>query len=291
MAYLNSLEKSQKYLDLVLELFKKGSLTQRLDTECMQYDNLDASVVKALIIKTTGLGNYEKDKGYPQGAITAKWENLVLNTDRGVRFMLDRVDNDEVLALTIGKAAQSFVDYEMTPEMDAYRFVKYCDGAGEKKTATLDKDNVLEAIDAADAHLNEKNAPTEGRILFVSQKLETLFNKAVSRTYANEDRINTRIKNYNGMDVIYVPSTRFQTVIQLEPGDTAWGYKAGAGSKDINFMLMHPKSVVQAAKTARGKFIKADENQTVDSDEFLFRIFHDAFVIEALADGVYANTK
>jgi hypothetical protein len=93
------------------------------------------------------------------------------------------------------------------------------------------------------------------------------------------------------MDVIYVPSTRFQTLIELLPGGMNGGYKAATASKDINFLLMHPKSVVQAAKTARGKFINADENQTVDSHQFLFRIYHDAYVIEPLKDGVYVCTK
>jgi hypothetical protein len=56
-------------------------------------------------------------------------------------------------------------------------------------------------------------------------------------------------------------------------------------------MLIYPQSVIQASKTARGKFISADENHNLDSHEFHFRIFHDAKVIEPLKDGVYVHLE
>jgi hypothetical protein len=175
--------------------------------------------------------------------------------------------------------------------LDAYRFTKYLDGAGKKETGTLDKDNILEAIDAASVHMNGMDVP-ENRLLFINQDLELLFRKALNRVWANDAVINTRITSYNGMEIVYVPSKRFKTVIELLPGeDDQWGYKAGTGSKDINFLLMEPGCVVQASKTAKGKFISADNNPNVDSHQFCFRVFHDAFVIEPLKDGVYASVK
>jgi len=294
MATTNALEKSQKYLDLILELFGRGSLTSRLDSESMQYDHRDARTVKVLTVKTTGLGNYEKDVGYPQGAITAEWIPLELAVDRGVKFLLDRIDDDEVLGLTIGKAAQVFTDYEMVLELDAYRFAKYYDGAGTKQTAPsggIADTNLLELIDQATTHMNGLDVPTEGRILFVNQKHELIMRKALNRVWANESAINTQVTHYNGLEIVYVPNKRFQTLIELKDGaNNEWGYVVDPASTPINFMLMQPKCVVQAAKTAKGKFISADEPaSTVDSHQFLFRIFHDAFVIERLKDGVYVN--
>ncbi|MCL2174577.1 MAG: hypothetical protein FWB73_00900 [Treponema sp.] len=287
----NNLEKSQKYLDLILELFKKGSLTARLDSESMQYDNSDAKTVKVLTVETTGLGNYVKDQGYPQGAITTAWTPFELNQDRGAKFLLDRIDDDEVLGLTIGRAAQEFTDFQMVPELDAYRFAKYFDGAGKKLTANLNRENILEAFDAAAVYLNSLDVPETSRILYVNQNLELATRAALNRVYANEGTINTRVTNYNGMEIIYVPNKRFQTLIELNSGaNDQWGYKVDANSKSINFILMYTRAVVQASKTAKGKFISADENPNVDSHQFAFRIFHDAFVIDKLKDGVYAHT-
>jgi hypothetical protein len=297
MLSTNTLERSQKYLDLILELFKRGSLTARLDSESMQYNNADGKIVKVLTVKTTGLGNYEKDVGYPQGAITAEWVPLELACDRGVKFLLDRIDDDEVLGLTIGKAAQVFTDYEMIPELDAYRFAKYFDGAGkiakESDGDELTHETILGEIDKAAVYMNGKDVPTEGRILYVNQDIELMFRKALNRVWANDSTINTQVLKYNGMDIIYVPNKRFQTLIELNDGaDDEWGYKVDPASESIGFMLLQPKCVVQAAKTAKGKFISADEPANeVDSHKFLFRIYHDAFVVGKLKDGVYAYMR
>ena len=290
---MNNLEKSQKYLDLILELFKRGSLTARLDSESMKYDNTDARIVKLLTVETTGLGNYEKDVGYPQGAITAQWIPFELAVDRGAKFLLDRIDDDEVLGLTIGRAAQVFTDFEMIPELDAYRFAKYFDGAGRKVTETYSTGTtLLTAIDAAATHMNNLDVPQEGRLLFVNQNLESLMRAALGRYWSNDYAINTQIKSYNELDLTFIPQKRFKTLIELNSGeDNHWGFTTPAGAKDINFIIIQPKCVVQASKTARGKFISADENQRVDSNEFQFRIYHDAFVIDRLKDGVYASAK
>ena len=293
MASTNNLERSQKYLNLILELFKRGSLTARLDSESMQYDHTDANIVKVLSVETTGLGNYQKDVGYPQGAITTQWIPFELKVDRGMRFLLDRIDDDEVLGLSIGTAAQNFTDMQMIPELDAYRLNKYYTGAGKKDVATFTAGtDLLTAIDTAATYMNGLDVPDVGRILYVNQDLELLLRAALNRVWQNDFAINTRIETYNGLQIVYVPNKRFQTLIELNSGENdQWGYKIDPTSKSINFMLLYPKSVVQASKTARGKFISADENQRVDSHEFQFRVFHDAFVIDKLKDGVCVNAK
>jgi len=298
----NNLEKSQKYLDLILELFKRGSLTARLDTESMQYDHADAKTVKVLTVSTTGLGNYVKDQGYPQGAITTAWVPFELNQDRGAKFLLDRIDDDEVLGLTIGRAAQEFTDFQMVPELDAYRFSKYHSGAGKVVEATYNEltpdtnlgsfARLLMDIDQAATYMNGLDVPEQGRILFVNQNLEITLRGAVNRVWGSDFAVNTRIETYNGLQIVYVPNKRFQTLIELNSGENnQWGYKIDPASQDINFILMYPRAVIQASKTAKGKFINADENPNVDSHQFAFRIFHDAFVIEKLKDGVYASIK
>ena len=285
----NNLERSQKYLSVIMELFKKGSLTARLDSQSRQIDHSDAKTVKVLHVTTTGMGNYVKDVGYPQGAITTEWLPFELNVDRGAKFLLDRIDDDEVLGLSMGGAARNFTDFHMIPELDAYRFNKYYDGAGKKVTEVLNNENILTAFDTAATYMNGLNVP-EGRILFVNQNNELALRTALNRVWANDGSINTRITNYNGMEIVYVPDSRFQTVIELLTGENdQWGYKADPASKSINFLLLYPQSVIQANKTSKSKFLSADENPNLDSHQFAFRIFHDSYVIDLLKDGVYAS--
>jgi hypothetical protein len=289
--YKNTLEKSKKYLDIILELFVRASITNRLDAESQQFDWMGADELKILKLSTTGLGDYKKDVGYPQGAITAIWEIIKLAQDRGARFLLDRVDNDEVMGLTLGRVAQNFVDYQMAPELDAYRFAQYAAGAGGKGTGTLNKGNILDAIDTAKSSLNKNSVPKEGRILFVNEDLETAFNGAINRQWSNESAINREVLRYNGMDILFVPPNRFHDEVILNSGEEdKWGYEPDG--KEINFMLLYPKSIVQARKVSNAKFISADEPANeVDSNKFMFRIYHDAFVLDRYKDGVYVNTK
>jgi hypothetical protein len=293
-AHLNSLEKSTMYLNAIMELFYKNSLTAPLETASRQIDFSDGDEVRVLMIKTTGLGDYQRDVGYPQGAVEAKWETLKLATDRGTKFLLDRIDNDETLALTMGHMIDNFTKTQMVPELDAFRFSKYANGAGEKANITFSSTTaILPEIDRARVHLNKKNVPLDGRYLFVNQDLEWKLSNELQRMWSNEAAINTMVRSYNGMQIVYVPDSRFQTLIQLKTGDSMdFGYEVDPASKKINFLLMYPGSVVQAAKTNKGKFVSKDEPATmVDSDIFMFRIFHDAFVINPLKDGVYASIE
>lgn len=287
----NSLEKSQRYLDIVLDLFKRGSITGRLDSESQQFDWKDhGNAIRILKLSTTGFGDYKKDVGYPQGAITAVWETIKLECDRGVKFLFDRVDDMEMLGLTIGRAAQNFVDYQMVPELDAFRFAKYADGGIKGATETLDNTNILAAFDRAKSYMNNHNVPREGRILYVNEDLETAANNALKRVWGSDSVINTEVLKYNDMEIIYVPPNRFHDEITLNSGDSdQWGYVPGGN--EINFMLLYPKAVVQAWKANKVKFIDADDNQTVDSHEFQFRFLHDASVIDHYKDGVYSSIK
>jgi len=293
MASTNNLEKSQKYLSVIMELFNRGSATARLDSLSQQLDFADAKTVKVLSVSTTGMGNYVKDVGYPQGAITTEWIPFELLQDRGVRFLLDRIDNDEVLGLSIGRAAQNFTDRQMIPELDAYRFAKYANGAGKKETGTFTGGgSLINAFDKAASDMNGLDVPEAGRILYVNQDLEIIVRRELARQWSNDSVINTRINTYNGMEILYVPSSRFKTIIELNSGENdQWGFKPGTDAQDINFMLLYPQSLVQAAKTAKGKFFSADENPNLDSHTFAFRIFHDAYVVDKLKDGVCVNIK
>ena len=151
---------------------------------------------------------------------------------------------------------------------------------------------IIAQFDVAASYMNGLDVPEAGRILYINQDLEINVRRELSRQWSNDSVINTRINTYNGMDIVYVPNSRFKTIIELNSGESdQWGFKPGTDAQDINFMLLYPQSLVQAAKTAKGKFFTADENPNVDSHIFAFRIFHDAYVVEKLKDGVYASIK
>jgi hypothetical protein len=284
----NTLEKSEKYLSLFLELYKKDSLTADIDTKAVQFDMTDAKIVKILEMQTQGLGDYLRDQGYPTAAVNAVWRPYTLTQDRGIRFTLDRADSDETLGLQIGKVADDFSCMYMKPELDSYRFAKF--STSPKVTGALTESNIMDAIDTAAVYMNDKEIADSGRILFVNQNLELAMRKALPRQWGNEGEINTKVLKYNGLEVRFVPSNRFNTQVTLNPGTAnSFGYEPGGDP--INFILIDPKAIWQVTRFANAKFVTADENQIMDSHLFMFRIVHDCGLIIGKENGVYSHVN
>lgn len=182
---------------------------------------------------------------------------------------------------------------QVVPELDAYRFAKYASALGISKAtdAALDKDTILPAIDEASRQMDENEVPLEGRRLYISSDLKPVLNQAVTRMWGSDSGISNMLSGYNGMPVVYVPKTRFYTALTLNDGSANWGYAKGASAKDINFMVIYPAAILQVVKFSLPKIFAPDENQSKDAWKFQFREYHDAFVYDNKAKGVYLHAK
>lgn len=292
----NSIDLVTKFLAVMDEVYKLESKTNKMDSLTQDIDFAAANSVKVLQLTTVGLGNYSRATGYPAGDITAQWVAMTLAAERGRAFSLDRMDNEETLGLVLGNLIRAWMREKVAPEIDAYRFAKYATGAGlvVGSGATLDKDTVLPAIDVAKAALNAAEVPEDGRILYVSDTVKGFIEQAVSRTLANENRLDRRVLELDSMEVVMVPQTRFYTAITLDAGATssAGGYvKNVSTGKDVNFMIVHPSAVTQPIKLNSVKYFSPDENQVSDGHLWQYRLYHDAFVKTNHANGIYLHKK
>ncbi len=286
----NTITLAEKFLPVVDDIYKSQSITSCLDTNSSM-DFTGANEVKILKVSTTGLGDYSRTDGYPKGDITASWETLKLTQERGKELNIDRMDNEETLGMVFGTVTGNFLNEQVIPELDAYRFAKYasCDGILTTEGEELDSENILAAIDQAVKAMNEAEVPTEGRKLFISSDLKPALNGALSRQWGSDEVVNSVLSGYNNMPVIYVPKSRFYTDITLNDGTSSWGYTAAEGAKNINFMIIYPNAVVQAKKFAMPKIFSPDENQDKDMWKFQFRMYHDALVLDNKKCGIYLH--
>lgn len=293
----NSVTLVSKFLSLIDTVYKLESKTAILDAVTQAPEFLAANEVKVMKLSTVGLGTYSRTTGYPAGDITAAWETMALATERGRAFSLDRMDNEESLGLVLGSLIREWMRVHVAPELDAYRFSKYASFSGVSEVgspATLSNSTVLAAIDVATGQLNADEVPTEGRVLFVSDTVQTFLDQALTRSYANESSINRLVTSYNNMPVIMVPQTRFYKGITLNAGasSSAGGYaKTVSTGRDINFMIVHPTALLQPIKLNQVKYFSPDVNQTSDGHLWQYRLYHDAFVYENKVDGVYSHIK
>jgi len=291
----NSFELASKFLPVLDEIYKAASVTSRMDSLTRQVDFGGANEVKVFKTSVVGLGNYSRANGYAVGDVTGTWETLALAIERGREFSVDRQDNDETLGLAFGTLVGEFMRTKVIPEVDAYRFSKYAQDAGNAATpATLSSSTVLAAIDVANGQMNADEVPSDGRLLFVSDAVYGFIKAAVTRVLGNENSVSRDVQSLDNIPVIMVPQTRFYTQITLDAGASAsaGGYtQTSVYGKLINFLLVHPSAVIQAVKQALPKIFDPDTNQDKDAWKFQYRLYHDALTYENKVDGIYLHNK
>jgi hypothetical protein len=292
----NSIDLVTKFVEIIDAVYKQESLTARLDAMTRPVEFGGANEIKVLKLSTVGLGTYSRATGYPAGDITAEWETMKLTAERGRAFSLDRMDNEETLGLVLGNLIREWMRAYVAPELDAYRFAAYATGAGNYvgTAAALDTaEKVLKAIDAGMAALDEDEVPTEGRILYISTTLYHLLKGAVTRTLATQTGVERNVFTLDGMTVVPVPQTRFYTKVTLDAGASsdAGGFAKGATAHDINFLIVHPSAVLQPIKLSQVKYFDPDTNQISDGHLWQYRLYHDAFIYDNRAAGIYRHDK
>lgn len=289
----NSIELAKRFEPIIDDIYKAESVTNGMDAATKRPSFLGVNEIKVLKVSTTGLGDYNRETGYPKGDVTAAWETMTLEEERGKEISVDRLDDEETLGLTFGSVTGEFMRLHVIPELDAYRFAKYAQASGISKATPgdLTKDTIIGAIDEAVRQMNADEVPRAGRKLYINSDLEPIMNGALQRQWGSDTSVNTSLTGYNGIPITYVPPTRFYNKITLNDGSTNWGYTKAADAADINFMLIYSSAILQVVKFALPKIFSPDVNQDKDAWKFQFREYHDAFVYENKAKGIYVHEK
>ena len=293
----NSITLFKKYIDLLDEVYQNASVTSALDGD-MTLVQMGANTNEIVIPKISmdGLADYDRNGGYVHGDVTLTNETVKFNYDRGRKFTVDAMDNEETAGLAFGKLAE-FIRTKVVPEMDAFRFATYAGTAGISKATAgtlADGAAVLAALVAAQNKMDEDEVPQENRHLFITP---TLYNMiyAVDTTKSKEV--------LNSFAVVQkVPQSRFYTAIDLYDGKTdnsgasganekVGGFVKASTGKEINFMVIHKPALLQYPKHTVNKVISPDANQDSDGWLFFYRAYGLADVYENKVAGIYLHHK
>jgi len=289
-----------KYLPLLDKVFKAASATAILDVPSDNVEFIGANVVKYLKLDMDGLADYDNDEGFVAGGVTASWATLQLSMKRARQFEIDNMDNEETLLQVFAGTVSEFIRTKVVPEVDATRFARYASASNILTTsgATLSSSTVVPAIDAAIAAMDDAEVPSEGRIMFMTPSIYQAIKQsnAATRIIPAGGGLNRNFESFDDMRVVKVPQSRFYTAVTLldgsSAGQTAGGYTKTANTgKDINFMIVHPSAVLQITKHARSRTLPPSVNKQKDAYVFDYLIYHDAFVRENKASGIYVHKK
>ena len=290
----NSIETIKKYLlQIASEKYGYGSLTSVLDGNYREAGNALMGAKTVLIPKLTvdGMIDYSREAGYGErGSINVSYVPYELKQDRGRMFALDAMDSDEA-SISLAQAIAKFVEDKVVPEVDAYRFAKYATGAGTKKTGSITKTTVVTAIDEGEQALRDAGVNIGNVELYMTSAVYSLLKQATDTgRWTTGTTINRNVVMFDEMPVQIVPSNRFYTSIDLLKNG-AGGYSKTAGTgKDINFLMVSKGAVFQCVKHNVSKIITPEANQSADGWLAGYRLYHDAFVVDGKAAGIYAHT-
>ena len=288
----NNITKFKKYIDLLDEVYKKESLTADLDADAtLVRAGANANEIVIPKISLDGLADYSRNSGYVSGDVNLTNETVAFNYDRGRKFTIDAMDNEETAGVAFGKLSSEFIRTKVVPERDAVRFATYAGTAGISKVAagvTYTNGNAwLAGIVEAVNKMDEDEVSQENRILYITP---TGYNAIMAvDNYKSKEILNGFAK------VVKVPQSRFYTQIDLADGTTGGeevgGYTKATSGKEINFMIIQKDAVIQYPKHTVNKVVSPEENQTSDGWMFFFRAYGLNDVYENKVAGIYLSHK
>ena len=166
----NSIALFKKYIDLLDEVYKVSSKSSALDIDgTLVQAGANANEIIIPKISMDGLADYSRNSGYVNGDVTLTNETVKFNYDRGRKFQVDAMDNEETVGLAFGKLSGEFIRTKVVPELDAVRFATYAGitGIGTASANLATGEAALHAILTANNAMDEAEVPSDGRYLFI----------------------------------------------------------------------------------------------------------------------------
>lgn len=252
----------KNYVTSLDEVFKKASLTSDLIADAGTVQQ-GSQANEILIPKMTmdGLADVAANGDLTAGDVSLEYETKKFNYERGRKFTVKQITNEETANVVFGRLAAEFVRTKVVPEDDAFTFAKLCGLSGVQKVATpatlASGAEVLAALRAATNAMDEAEVPAEGRILYITPTL--------NKTVADLDTTKSKAAIDQFAKVVEVPQSRFYTAIDLydgtTSGETAGHYVKDTDGKDINFMIIYKPAVLKWHKQDASDIITPAENQ------------------------------
>ncbi len=287
----NNIVLAKNYLALLDEVYRSASVTADLTS--------DATLIRAganvneLVypqISVTGLGNYDRNSGYTNGAVDLVWKTATFNYDRGTKITVDTMDNQESFDLAFGAAGAALQREKVAPEADAFTFATLAgtDGISIGTAATFaNAEDFLAELLIAKNKMDEDEVPEEGRILYATPTLMNAIlalDTTKSREVLNAFAVRRK-----------VPQSRFYTAIDLldgtSSGEEAGHYKKAADGKDINFMIIHKPAIIKWDKHTAGDVIAPQNNPNSDGYILKYRKYGIVDVYKNKVSGIYLSHK
>lgn len=289
--------------DRIDEIIQREALTSGMMVDSAFVEATgNAGEVRIADFVVSGLGNYDRQLGYPRGSATVAWTPYKLQYDRGVHIDVDKRDEQESgNVATIAALAAYQTRHHAIPEIDATRIAKVAQEVESKYasnyvTTTLTPANILNELDNAISAVFDTTGIDSGLQIYINNNLRGVLNQTTQVTRTKDvaggsRNINLATKEIDGMPLVFMPANRMYSAIDhlTIDGTNDGGYAKSADASNVNFIIAVPGAINAITAINRPKFISAEVNQEKDADAYMTRIFHDVIVPKASARGIYVS--
>lgn len=293
----------EKVVPQLIRQYQWGATSSWMENNAIGVDYRGGKYVTMQEISTDGLGNYDRNLGYPRGNITGAKKQYELTMDRGRDFLVDSADNDETgFLLTAANVAMEFQQSKVIPEVDCYRY---------SRIHTL-----LKAYDST--KINNDAIPTDGitnlllddiatirdsfgavpLVITMSGITQKYFGRDFTRNldYVNFARgaLHTKVKALDGDPIMIVPSARLKTAYTfydgVTAGQTAGGFVAAEGAKDMKWIITPITGPIAVGKIDKARVFDPETFQQADAWKFDYRLYHDLWMTDRALDATFIRT-
>ena len=287
---INTIEAAKIFQTALDQQVLEGATSGWMEENAGQVKYSGGNEVKIPKISLSGLGDYDRDSGYTQGAVTFSYETKTMTMDRGRKFLLDKMDVDETdFVASATTVMGEFQRTQVIPEVDAYRYSRIYALAKDKygKTYTPAASTILSTL-SEDITAVQDEAGSADLVIVMARPVYDMFcnndkiSKLINAGDFKQGELNLMIKMFNGIPIIPVPSARMKTAYTFNDGKSggqeAGGFTPTAKATQINWIICPKSAPIAVSKTDNFKIFDPEVHQTADAWLVELRKFHDLWI-------------
>ncbi len=276
-----------------------------MDANAGQVKYTGGKTVRMPEMEVTGLKDYDRDKGYPEGSVTLTYKDYEMGMDRGTSFRLDAMDVDETNFVANATTVVSrFQKEQVVPEIDAYRYSRLyalLHEAGRSRACTVAADTVYDALMDDISAVRDVVGDEIPLVVSIRSTVLTLlekhekFTKTLNLADFKAGIIGTKLKQIDNNYLKPVPSARMKTSYVFADGktegETKGGFTPDEGAKGINWIIMPQAAPVAVTKQDKMKIFSPDVYQGGDCWFIGYRRYHEVWLPEGRNEKCLVNAE
>ena len=302
---INTIQYAQLLQTKLDEQVIAQSTTGWMEANAGQVKYSGGKEIKVPSISTSGLADYDRDKGFVQGSVNLSYETLTMTQDRGRTFTLDAMEVDESGFLANATAViGNFQRLKVIPEIDAYRYSKICalakeNGRINSAAYTPAKSTMLDAlradIEAVQDVVGEDVPLVISMSIPAANVLDTVsdIGKSISVIDFKQGSASLKLRALDGIPIRRVPSARMKSAYVFNDGTTsgqeAGGFIPAGDAVPINWIISARTTPIAVSKTNKIRIFQPDQNIDMDAWKIDYRKYHELWMLKNQMNSLFVN--